>query len=124
MNELQGAGVALVTPFSADGTVDYASLGRLIDYQIDGGMDYLVVLGTTGETATVSDEEGKQVWAYTAMHAAARLSLVAGIGGHNTQEIVRQGDGLNMDGYCAILSVSPYYNRPTQEGIYQHYNTV
>src|SRR5690606_30600450 len=100
------------------------SLGRLIDYQIDGGMDYLVVLGTTGETATLSAEERKQIWAYTAMHAAGRIPLVAGIGGNNTQEIVRQVEGFNMEGYCAILSVSPYYNKPTQEGIYQHYKTV
>lgn len=124
MNELQGAGVALVTPFNADGTVDYESLGNLIDYQIEEGMDYLVVLGTTGETATLDAEERKQVWDYAANHVAGRLPLVAGIGGNNTSDAVRQVEQFNGNGYCAILSVSPYYNKPTQEGIYQHYKAV
>ncbi|NGM63867.1 4-hydroxy-tetrahydrodipicolinate synthase [Sphingobacterium sp. SGR-19] len=124
MNELQGAGVALVTPFNTDGTVDYESLGNLIDYQIKEGMDYLVVLGTTGETATLNAEERKQVWEFTSTHVAGRLPLVAGIGGNNTQEIVRQVDQFSISGYCAILSVSPYYNKPTQEGIYQHYKAT
>jgi 4-hydroxy-tetrahydrodipicolinate synthase len=124
MNELQGAGVALITPFNTDGTVDYESLGNLIDYQINEGMDYLVVLGTTGETATLNKEERKQVWEFTSAHVAGRLPLVAGIGGNNTQDIVKQVDQFNIDGYCAILSVSPYYNKPTQEGIYQHYRAI
>ncbi|PRD47040.1 4-hydroxy-tetrahydrodipicolinate synthase [Sphingobacterium haloxyli] len=124
MNELQGAGVALVTPFNTDGTVDYGSLGNLIDYQIKEGMDYLVVLGTTGETATLDAEERKQVWEFASTHVAGRLPLVAGIGGNNTRETVRQVDQFNIDGYCAILSVSPYYNKPTQEGIYQHYKAI
>lgn len=124
MNELQGAGVALVTPFNTDGTVDYESLGSLIDYQINEGMDYLVVLGTTGETATLHAEERKQIWEFTATRVAGRLPLVAGIGGNNTQEIVTQVDQFDIDGYCAILSVSPYYNKPTQEGIYQHYKAI
>lgn len=124
MNELRGAGVALITPFNTDGTVDYESLGNLIDYQIKEGMDYLVVLGTTGETATLQAEERKQVWEYTAARVAGRLPLVAGIGGNNTQEIVKQVDQFDMEGYCAILSVSPYYNKPTQEGIFQHYKAI
>jgi|SRR5690606_3290494 len=124
MNELRGAGVALITPFNMDGTVDYGSLGNLIDYQIKEGMDYLVVLGTTGETATLTTDERKQVWEYTAERVAGRLPLIAGIGGNNTQEIVKQVDQFNHRGYCAILSVSPYYNKPTQEGIYQHYKAI
>lgn len=124
MNELQGAGVALVTPFNTDGTVDYQSLGNLIDYQINEGMDYLVVLGTTGETATLTAEERKQIWVFTADHAAGRLPLVAGIGGNNTQEIVKQVSQFDTKGYCAILSVSPYYNKPTQEGLFQHYKAI
>lgn len=124
MNELQGAGVALVTPFNADGTVDYDTLGRLIDYQIEGGMDYLVSLGTTGETATLSAAERKQVWAFTSKHVNKRVPLVAGIGGNHTQEIVEQIKAFDVLDYVAILSVSPYYNKPTQEGIYQHYKAI
>ncbi|WP_437918351.1 4-hydroxy-tetrahydrodipicolinate synthase [Sphingobacterium sp. LRF_L2] len=124
MNELQGAGVALVTPFNADGSIDYESLGNLIDLQIDGGMNYLVSLGTTGETATLTSEERKQVWVFTVKHVAGRIPLVAGIGGNSTQEIVKQISEFDIAGYCAILSVSPYYNKPTQEGIYQHYKAI
>src|SRR5690606_17427920 len=124
MNELRGAGVALITPFNTDGTVDYESLGNLIDYQIKEGMDYWVALGTTGETATLLAEERKQVWEFAAKRVEGRRPLIAGIGGNNTQEIVKQVDQFNIDGYCAILSVSPYYNKPTQEGIYQHYKAI
>lgn len=124
MNELQGAGVALVTPFNADGTVDYGTLGRLIDFQIESGMDYLVSLGTTGETATLSQAERKQVWAFTSKHVNKRIPLVAGIGGNHTQEIVEQIKNFDVLDYVAILSVSPYYNKPTQEGIYQHYKAI
>ncbi|MGV6945399.1 4-hydroxy-tetrahydrodipicolinate synthase [Sphingobacterium kyonggiense] len=124
MNELQGAGVALVTPFNADGTVDYGTLGRLIDFQIESGMDYLVSLGTTGETATLSQAERKQVWAFTSKHVNKRIPLVAGIGGNHTQEIVEQIKSFDVLDYVAILSVSPYYNKPTQEGIYQHYKAI
>ncbi|MCT1524283.1 4-hydroxy-tetrahydrodipicolinate synthase [Sphingobacterium hotanense] len=124
MNELQGAGVAIVTPFNADGSVDYETLGRLIDYQIHGGIDYIVSLGTTGETATLSKEERKQVWAFTSKHVDKRIPLVAGIGGNNTMEIVEQVKNFDVLDYIAILSVSPYYNKPTQEGIYQHYKAI
>lgn len=124
MNELQGAGVAIVTPFNADGSVDYETLGRLIDYQIQGGIDYIVSLGTTGETATLSKEERKQVWAFTSKHVNKRIPLVAGIGGNNTLEIVELTRTFEVLDYVAILSVSPYYNKPTQEGIYQHYKAI
>ena len=124
MKELQGAGVALVTPFHTDGTVDYASLGQLIDYQIAEGMDYLVVLGTTGETATLDADEKKEIWRFAVERTAGKLPLVAGIGGNNTREIVKQVEAFDSTGYCAILSVSPYYNKPTQEGIYQHYKAI
>lgn len=124
MNELQGAGVAIVTPFNADGSVDYETLGRLIDYQIEGGIDYIVSLGTTGETATLSKEERKQIWAFTSKHVNKRIPLVAGIGGNHTQEIVDAVKNFEAMDYIAILSVSPYYNKPTQEGIYQHYKAV
>lgn len=124
MNELRGAGVALVTPFNTDGTVDFESLARIIDFQINEGMNYLVVLGTTGETATLTAAERKQVWTFASKHVNGRLPLVAGIGGNNTQEIVEQVESFAIEGYCAILSVSPYYNKPTQEGIYQHYKAI
>lgn len=124
MNELHGAGVALITPFDADGTIDFNALGHLIDHQLDGGMNYLVSLGTTGETATLSAQERKDVWKYTAEKVDGRVPLVAGIGGNNTAEIVEQIQDFDNAGYQAVLSVSPYYNKPTQEGIYQHYKAV
>ncbi|KGE13183.1 4-hydroxy-tetrahydrodipicolinate synthase [Sphingobacterium deserti] len=124
MNELQGAGVALVTPFNADGSIDFESLGKLIDFQIDEGMNYLVSLGTTGETATLTAKEREEIWEYTAKRVDHRVPLVAGIGGNNTVEIAKQIASFNWSGYCALLSVSPYYNKPTQEGIYQHYKAI
>ena len=124
MTEIQGAGVALVTPFNADGSVDFETLGNLIEFQIQEGMDYLVSLGTTGETATLSSEEKKKIWKFTKEKVNGRLPLVAGIGGNHTQEIVEAIKNFETEGYCAILSVSPYYNKPTQEGIYQHYKVV
>jgi 4-hydroxy-tetrahydrodipicolinate synthase len=108
MTKFYGTGVAMATPFHADGQVDYDGLNNLINYLIDGGVEYLVSLGTTGESATLNKEEKKKVWAFTAKAAAGRVALVAGIGGNNT----------------AILSASPHYNKPTQEGIYQHYKAV
>lgn len=124
MNEIQGAGVALVTPFNADGSVDYETLGNLIEFQIKEGMNYLVSLGTTGETATLSSEEKKKIWEFTAETVNGRIPLVAGIGGNNTLDIQHTIKNFDIKGYCAILSVSPYYNKPTQEGIYQHYKAI
>jgi len=121
MNKFQGTGVALVTPFNTDGTVDYNGLKNLINYLVDGGIDYLVSLGTTGETATMTKDEKKKVWAYTAEINNNRLPLVAGIGGNNTLGVAEDIKSFDSNGYSAILSVSPYYNKPTQEGIYQHY---
>ena len=124
MNELYGAGVALVTPFHSDGSIDFDGLARVIEHQINGGMDYLVSLGTTGETATLTADERKAVWKFTAEVAAGRVPLVAGIGGNNTAEVICQLKTFDHQDYTAILSVSPYYNKPTQEGIYQHYKAV
>ena len=114
----------MVTPFNPDGSVDYPGLANLINYIIDGGIEYLVSLGTTGETATLTKEEKQSVWKFTAETVAGRVPLVAGIGGNNTREIAATMEGFSMNGYDAILSVSPYYNKPTQEGIYQHYKTL
>lgn len=124
MKELIGAGVALITPFNTDGTIDFDTLGKLIEFQIQEGMNYLVILGTTGESATLSADEKRQVWEFTANKVNGRLPLVAGIGGNNTLDIVEQVKNFDIPGYSFILSVSPYYNKPTQNGIYQHYKAI
>src|SRR6185312_12812104 len=124
MNKFHGTGVAIVTPFQANGAVDYDALGKLINYLIDGGIEYIVSLGTTGESATLTSEERKEVWAFTAKATRNRVNLVAGIGGNNTAEVVEQVKQFNITVYDAILSASPHYNKPTQEGIYQHYKAI
>ncbi|HEX8019539.1 4-hydroxy-tetrahydrodipicolinate synthase [Mucilaginibacter sp.] len=124
MNIFYGTGVAMVTPFHADGQIDYDGLRNLIEHLIDGGVEYLVSLGTTGESATLSEAERKQVWAFTAEVVNKRVGLVAGIGGNNTHEVVEQIKSFDIEGYDAILSASPHYNKPTQEGIYQHYRAI
>ncbi len=121
MNKFHGTGVALITPFNTDSSVDYQGLERLINHLINGGVDYLVSLGTTGETATLSKDEKKKVWAFTAEINNGRLPLVAGIGGNDTLGVAEEIKTFDNNGYSAILSVSPYYNKPNQEGIYQHY---
>jgi 4-hydroxy-tetrahydrodipicolinate synthase len=124
MNKFHGTGVAVVTPFQTNGQVDYDGLKNVINYLIDGGVEYLVSLGTTGESATLSEAEKDKVWAYTAEVAAGRVNLIAGIGSNNTHEVVEQIKQFKIVGYGAILSASPAYNKPTQEGIYQHYKAI
>ncbi|QNL50111.1 4-hydroxy-tetrahydrodipicolinate synthase [Olivibacter sp. SDN3] len=124
MNNLLGAGVALITPFNNDGSIDFDGLANLIEYQITGGMDYLVSMGTTGEVATLTKEEKKKILDFTAEQVNGRVPLVAGFGGNNTAELLDQIKSFDNPAYQAILSVSPYYNKPTQEGIYQHYKAV
>ncbi len=124
MNKFHGTGVALVTPFSADGSVDYDGLKKLINYQIEGKVEYLVSLGTTGESSTLNKEEKKKIWAYTAEINNGRVPLIAGIGGNNTADVIDNIKDFDSTGYDAILSASPYYNKPTQEGIYQHYKAI
>lgn len=124
MNKFYGTGVALVTPFTSDGEVDFSGLERLIEHQINGGVEYLVALGTTGESATLSKDEKKAIWEFIAEKVAGRLPLMAGIGGNNTREIVKAVEEFKIPGYEAILSVSPYYNKPVQEGMYQHYKAI
>lgn len=114
----------MVTPFHEDGQIDYAGLENLVNYLIEGGVEYLVSLGTTGESVTLSKEEKNKVWAYTAEVVKGRVGLVAGIGGNNTHEVVEQVKQFDIAGYDAILSASPSYNKPTQEGIYQHYKAI
>ena len=124
MNKFHGTGVALITPFKSDGSVDYSGLKKIIDYTISGGVEYLVSLGTTGETATLSSEEKIAVWETTVEHTAGRVSLIAGIGGNNTAKVIHDLKNFKSTGFDAVLSVSPYYSKPTQEGIYQHYKAI
>lgn len=121
MNKFHGTGVALITPFNTDGSVDYPALERLINHLVNGGIDYLVSLGTTGETTTLSKDEKKKVWEFTAEINNGRLPLVAGIGGNDTLNVAADIKAFEASKFSAILSVSPYYNKPSQEGIYQHY---
>lgn len=124
MQAFVGTGVALITPFKKDLTVDVEALKKIVEYNIEGKVEYLVVLGTTAEAATLNEEE-KQLVKKTIVDANnGRLPLVLGIGGNNTLEIVNQLKTEDLSGFSAILSVSPYYNKPTQEGIYQHFKMV
>ena len=119
-NKFRGTGVALVTPF-VGGTVDFEGLSRVIEHCIEGGVEYLVSLGTTGESATLTPQESLEVLEFTTKTIAERVPLVAGFGGNNTQAIIDKIKAFHFEGVDAILSVSPYYNKPTQEGIYRHY---
>ena len=124
MEELVGIGVALVTPFKNDLSVDTKALENIVEHCISGGIDYLVILGTTAETATLSNEEKELVKATVINANSGRLPLVVGVGGNNTMAIVEELTTSNLDDFTAILSVSPYYSKPTQEGIYQHFKLV
>lgn len=121
---LEGLGVALVTPFKSDKSIDFGALGRLIEFQINSGTDFLVVLGSTGEPPTLTAEEQHQVRVFVKNTVADRLPLVLGLGGNNTMGIVDDLKRIDLDGYSAILSVVPPYNKPSQEGIYMHYRTI
>jgi 4-hydroxy-tetrahydrodipicolinate synthase len=123
-DQLGGTGVALVTPFNADGSVDFESLQKLIDFVIEGGVQYVVTLGTTGETPTLSKEEKLEIVQATFSAVAARVPVVIGIGGNNTAELLKDIETFPVEKAAAILSASPYYNKPSQEGIYQHYKTL
>lgn len=124
LQQLRGTGIALVTPFTAGKAVDFDALAKLIDAAIAGGVEYLVSLGTTGETATLSATEKKEVLAFTIKKANGRVPIVAGFGGNNTQELIQQIHEADLNGVSAILSVSPYYNKPTQAGIINHYTAI
>jgi 4-hydroxy-tetrahydrodipicolinate synthase len=124
MNMFTGVGVALVTPFQSNGQVDFSALQRLVEHQIKNGTDYLVVQGTTGESATLSLEEKKSVLDFIIEINAKRLPIVLGIGGNNTASVVEAIKSTDLKDVDGILSVSPYYNKPSQEGIYQHYKTI
>jgi 4-hydroxy-tetrahydrodipicolinate synthase len=120
----EGVGVALITPFHADGTIDYPALGRLIDFVSEGGSDYLVVQGTTGETSTTSAEEKKALLAFTIQHNRRQLPVVYGLGGNSTQAVLQNIKDTDLTGVAAILSVCPYYNKPSQAGIIAHFRAI
>jgi 4-hydroxy-tetrahydrodipicolinate synthase len=124
MQSLIGTGVALVTPFKKDFSVDVEALRAIVNFQIDNGIDYLVVLGTTAESATLSKDEKELVIKTVVETNKGRLTLVLGVGGNNTQEVVAELKSRDFSDFTAVLSVSPYYNKPTQEGIYQHFKAV
>ena len=124
MSNLKGVGVALVTPFNEDLSVDFDSLTRLVEYNIENGTNYLVVLGTTAEAATLSATEKQEVIKHVIKINNKRLPLVLGIGGNNTLEVKKQIEEADLTDFDAVLSVSPYYNKPNQEGLYQHYKML
>lgn len=124
MNAFKGTGVALVTPFHDDQSIDFESLKKLIDHVVSGGVDYLVVLGTTGEATTLTTSEKKQVLKACLDYNAGRVPLMLGIGGNNTQAVLNEIQNTDFYGVAAILSVSPYYNKPSQAGIIAHYTAI
>lgn len=121
---LSGTGVAIVTPFLENGDLDRDALKKLVEHLVVGGVDYLVALGTTGETATLSKEEKNEVLKLVNTFNNNRVKLVAGIGGNDTRAVISSINDLDLTGYAAILSVSPYYNKPNAEGIFQHYKAI
>ena len=122
-NKIKGVGVALITPFK-NYEVNFEALGRMVDYVINGGVDYIVALGSTAETATMSLEERDKVLRFIIKHTDGRVPIVAGMGGNDTKALVDQLRTFNLEDTVAILSVVPYYNKPSQEGIYQHFMAV
>jgi 4-hydroxy-tetrahydrodipicolinate synthase len=123
-DQLKGTGVALVTPFKNDESVDFDGLQNLINFVVDGGVQYIVTLGTTGETPTLTREEKIDIINYTYEKVNSRVPVVVGIGGNNTKSVVKDIETFPLEKAFAILSTSPYYNKPSQEGIYQHYKAL
>jgi 4-hydroxy-tetrahydrodipicolinate synthase len=122
--KFRGTGIAIVTPFNTDGTIDWDSYRKLINFWIDNKVEYLVVLGTTGESATIHGEEKQQILSFVKEVNAQRLPLIAGIGGNDTAGVINNFKTFDLSGYDAILSVSPYYSKPNPEGIFQHYKAL
>ena len=121
---LKGTGVALVTPFKKDQSIDFAALENLIEIQIKGGIDYIVTLGTTGESVTLTEKEKVEVFNFTVEKVNGRVPIVIGIGGNNTASVIEAFGKFDLTKVVAILSVTPYYNKPTQEGLFQHYTVL
>lgn len=123
-SKLKGMGVALITPFKDDETIDFDALARLVEHQIKSGTDYLVVCGTTAETPTLTEAEKEQIREFVIQVNNGRLPIVLGVGGNNTKAVVEKLTTIDLEGVDAILSVTPYYNKPSQEGLYQHYAAI
>lgn len=126
MNKMyfHGLGVALVTPFTENGAVDFAAVAKIIDNLIEGGVDYILVLGTTGETPTLTTDERKALIRFVRERVAGRVQLMVGVGGNCTRDVVATLRTWDLSGYDAVLSVNPYYNKPNQEGLYQHFKAI
>ena len=124
MKKFKGTGVAIVTPFKNDSSIDFSALGRVVNHVIKGGMNYIVVLGTTGESVTLSKDEKKAVICYIKEAIDNRVPLVVGIGGNNTREVINQVRNTELEGVDGILSVAPYYNKPNQRGLFQHFKAI
>jgi 4-hydroxy-tetrahydrodipicolinate synthase len=122
--QLRGTGVAIITPFQADFSIDYIALDRIIDFVIAGGVEYIVTMGTTGETPTISKKEKKAIIEYTYEKVDGRVPVVVGVGGNNTAELVEELGSLPLEPATAVLSASPYYSKPSQEGLFQHYKVL
>jgi 4-hydroxy-tetrahydrodipicolinate synthase len=124
IKKFRGTGVAIVTPFKNDLSIDFAALGRVVNHVINGGVNYIVVLGTTGESVTLTKDEKKAIISYVIEVNAERIPLVVGIGGNNTQEVINLIRQSNLTGVDGILSVAPYYNKPNQRGLFQHFKAI
>jgi len=124
VKKFKGTGVAIVTPFKNDSSIDFAALGRVVNHVIAGGVNYIVVMGTTGESATLTKDEKKAIISYVAEVNDGRVPLVTGIGGNSTQEVINCVRHANLTGVDGILSVAPYYNKPNQRGLFQHFKAI
>ena len=124
MKKIQGHGVAIITPFKKNGRIDFDAIPNIVEHLISGGVDYLVLLGTTAETATLSKEEKIKLVGEVLNVNSGRLPIVLGLGGNDTQQILDMFDWFDLEPFSAILSVSPYYNKPNQEGLYQHFKSI
>ena len=124
MKRISGTGVALITPFNEDKTIDYSSLDKLLNKVIEGGIDFLVVLGTTGEATSINETEKKELINFIVKLNNKRLPLVLGIGGNNTNKLIKEINNTDLADFDAILSVTPYYNKPSQKGLYHHYAEI
>lgn len=124
INKFRGLGVALITPFKADGSIDFDALNRLVEYQIKGGVDFLCIMGTTAETPTLTIEEKLLLKKHLVERVAGRVPLLMGCGGNNTLGVIKELQTLDWSGIDGVLSVCPYYNKPSQEGLYQHFSAI
>jgi len=124
MKKFKGTGVAIITPFKSDSSIDFAAFGRVINFVINGGVNYIVAMGTTGESVTLSRDEKKALISFVVESVDNRIPLVVGIGGNNTQDVIAFIRQTDLSGVDAILSVTPYYNKPSQKGIYQHFKEI